>query len=583
MRNEYPRPDKVRKSFISLDEEWNFDFDDENVGHQQQWFSSHKFSKKINVPFCFESKLSGIGDTGYHDYVWYQKTFIKPKLNTDEVLFLNFEGVDYLCEVYINGEMKKSHYGSNGGFSVDITEYLKDGENSLVVFCFDPGKDINIPRGKQDWEESGHAIWYTRTTGIFKPVWMQVVNKKHIKNFFITPNVDTLSLSLDIETTIKVGKILIKVSDKEGAHQDFVLDVKKEKDMYQIFLDKAFVKGRLWNVFEPNLFDIEFSLLDENGRETDNVKSYFGLRKISTKDTYVYINDKKVYQKLVLNQSYFIEGILTAPSIKDLENDIKNMIAMGFNGCRIHQKTEDPYFLYLCDKYGFLIWQECASCYGYTSYNPRRLLNEWIDIVKNNYNHPCIIAYTPLNESWGVEGIPTNKAIQAHAMSLYYLIKSLDQSRLVISNDGWEQCKTDLLTIHNYSHGQENDIPKYNKYVKDLSTRKNILSKDGIGRYIINPGFVDEGQPVLLTEFGGVAFQKDARGKAWGYTTCQNEDDYVKELKRIYSAIAKSNCIRGICYTQLTDVEQEVNGLMTYDRKFKVDPKIIKAINDSLK
>ena len=284
----------------------------------------------------------------------------------------------------------------------------------------------------------------------------------------------------------------------------------------------------------------------------------------------------------MLNQSYFIDGILTPPSIEDIEKDIDYMMEMGFNGCRVHQKTADPYFLYLCDKKGFLIWQECAACYGYNYNNPRRMMNEWIDIVKTNYNHPCIVAYTPLNESWGVEGISFNKEIQAHAMSLYYLIKSLDSTRLVNGNDGWEMCKTDIIGVHNYTHGEKDKPEVYENFKKALKTRESIVKFDNIHRFVINPGFKDENQPILLTEFGGVAFKKDANGKAWGYTTCSDEKDYESELRRIYKAIEKSDCIDGICYTQLTDVEQEVNGLMTYDRRFKIDPKIIKEINDSL-
>ncbi len=203
--------------------------------------------------------------------------------------------------------------------------------------------------------------------------------------------------------------------------------------------------------------------------------------------------------------------------------------------------------------------------------------------MKNNYNHPSIIGYTPLNESWGVEGIPYDKEIQSFALSLYDLIHSLDSTRLVISNDGWEQCKTDLITVHNYCHGKEGDEIAYLAFKKALKTRKNICNYDNIRRFILNPGYEDEGQPIILSEFGGIAFNKDTGdGKAWGYTTCNDEKDYVRELTRIYKAIEESECITGICYTQLTDVEQEVNGLLTFDRRYKVDPKEIRALNDSL-
>lgn len=581
MRNEYPRPDFIRDSFISLCDEWDFDFDDENLGHKQRWFNQHKYSKKINVPFCFESELSGIADTRYHDYVWYHRKLQKIDLRNDERLMLHLEGADYLTEVYLNGMLINKHYGSNAGFIVDLTDYLNKNENYLTIFCFDPGKDRSIPRGKQDWEETGHAIWYTRTTGIYKPVWLQVVNIKHIENFYIKTKLDKFQISVDLESTTSTGNVEFIVNDGYNS-LSFAFELNNKKSTYVFNLPNDFVNDRIWTLNNPFLFNLTIKLSEKN-IVFDEVKTYFGIREVRTENGNVLLNNLPIYQKLVLNQGYYPKGILTAPSIDDLEKDIDYMVAMGFNGCRIHQKTEDPYFLYLCDKKGFLVWQECAENYGYNNYNHRRMLNEWIDIVKNNFNHPSIICYTPLNESWGVEGIPHDKDIQNYALSLYHMIKSLDSTRLVISNDGWEHCKTDLLTVHNYSHGEESDKEKYQRFKKALSSRNNILNFDNINRFIINPGFIDEGQPIILSEFGGVAFKKDTGEKAWGYTVCQDEAEYENDLRRIYKAIEESNCICGICYTQLTDVEQEVNGLMTFDRRFKIDPAIIKEINDSLK
>ncbi len=582
MRNEYPRPLKRRDSFISLNKEWEFAFDDLNVGHKEKWFNNHHYDKKINVPFCFQAKLSGIGDTSFHDHVWYKTKLDHLPLKEDERLLINFMGVDYYCEVYLNGMMIKTHYGAAGMFYADLTDYLSQEDNILVVYCYDPSVDKSIPRGKQDWELIGHAIWYTRTTGIYKPVFLEVVNEKHLENFYLKTDVDNLEVTIDLETNFSSGYANFVVSDSHRAI-NYEMPIKKNKDFYNFKLDENFVNGRLYSYQHPFLFDLKIELYDEGHQLKDVVYSYFGLRKIETRDKKVYINNEYVYQKLVLNQGYNIEGILTYPTIEMMEQDIRYMMEMGFNGCRIHQKVEDQYFLYLCDKMGFIVWQEQGSAYGYTSLNPRRMLNEWIDIVKENYNHPSIIAYTPLNESWGIEGIPNSKIIQAHALSLYYLIKSLDDTRLVISNDGWEHCKTDLITIHNYDHGAKDEQAKQKRFEDLLSTREKILRKENINRYILLPGYLDEGQPILLTEFGGVAYRVQAyNGQDWGYTTSANLDEYKADLKRIYLAISKSQCIEGICYTQFSDVEQEINGLMTYDRKYKVDPKYIKELNDSL-
>lgn len=582
MRNEYPRPDFKGESFYSLNGQWDFDFDDSNVGLKQHWFLNHTYSKKIEVPFCFQSELSGIHDTSFHDYMWYHRTFTKPEMKEDERLLIHFEGVDYLAVAYINGLKADSHIGSNGGFTIDATDYLKDDENDLVVYCYDPSTDRSIPRGKQDWEEKSHAIFYTRTSGIYKSVWMEVVNEKRISSHYLTTTLDKYTLRFDVKLTTDEGSLTFVITN-DNDRKEYTFNVDKKKKQYVISLPDDFVNERIWSVEHPFLFDLKLILKDKDGKTVHTISSYFGFREVGTKDGYVTVNQAPVYLKLVLNQGYYPGGLLTAKSVEDMENDIKMMKEMGFNGCRIHQKAEDPYFLYLCDKMGFYLFQECASNYGYDKDSPRRLLNEWIDIVKNNYNHPSIIGYTPLNESWGVEGIPYDKEIQSFALSLYDLIHSLDSTRLVISNDGWEQCKTDLITVHNYCHGKEGDEIAYLAFKKALKTRKNICNYDNIRRFILNPGYEDEGQPIILSEFGGIAFNKDTGdGKAWGYTTCNDEKDYVRELTRIYKAIEESECIVGICYTQLTDVEQEVNGLLTFDRRYKVDPKEIRALNDTL-
>ncbi len=582
MRNEYPRPDFKGESFYSLNGQWDFDFDDFNVGTKEHWFLNHSYSHKIEVPFCFQSELSGIHDTSFHDYMWYHRTFTKPEMKDDERLLIHFEGVDYLAICYVNGFKVGEHTGSNGGFVLDVTDYIKEGENDLVLSCFDPSQDRSIPRGKQDWEEKSHAIFYTRTSGIYKSVWMEVVNEKRISSFYLTTTLDKYTLRFDVKLTTDEGTLSFLIKN-DNDEKEFTFNVDKKKKQFVISLPNDFVNERIWSFEHPFLFDLTMTLKDKDGKVTHKVSSYFGFREVGTKDGYVTINQAPVYLKLVLNQGYYPKGLLTAKSIEEMENDIKMMKEMGFNGCRIHQKCEDPYFLYLADKMGFYVFQECASNYGYDKDSPRRMLNEWIDIIKNNYNHPSIIGYTPLNESWGVEGIPYDKEIQSFALSLYDLIHSLDSTRLVVSNDGWEQCKSDLITVHNYGHGKEGDEETYLGFKKALKTRKSILNYDNIRRFILNPGYEDEGQPILLSEFGGIAFNKDTGdGNAWGYTTCKDEKDYVKELTRIYKAIEESDCIVGICYTQLTDVEQEVNGLLTFDRQYKVDPKEIRALNDKL-
>jgi hypothetical protein len=282
----------------------------------------------------------------------------------------------------------------------------------------------------------------------------------------------------------------------------------------------------------------------------------------------------------VLDQGYFEKGILTAPSDEDLVNDILLSKEMGFNGCRKHQVVSEPRFLFHADKLGYIVWGEMANAANYNYDYVTRITNEWMEIVKRDYNHPSIVAWVPLNESWGVPNIAYSTYEQNHSLALYHLTKSLDKTRFVISNDGWEMTKTDICAIHNYNHGSVDELEKQKAYEKSLKTKDDLLTYIPAGRNIYVKGFIHEGEPFMLTEFGGIAFVNGDNG--WGYTKVANQDDFIKEYERMILAIGRSESLVGFCYTQLTDVYQEKNGLLTFDRKFKIDPKTVKKINNML-
>lgn len=293
----------------------------------------------------------------------------------------------------------------------------------------------------------------------------------------------------------------------------------------------------------------------------------------------VYLNNRPYYQKLVLDQGYWPNALITAPSDEDFKRDIELAKAMGFNGCRKHQKVEDKRFLYWADKLGYLVWGEMANSAEYSEEYVRRINKEWVDIVNRDYNHPSIVAWVPLNESWGIKDVGRDKKQQSHSASMYYLTHSLDSTRLVISNDGWELTKTDICAVHNYNHGHHSEVDKYEYFKKSLSTKEEVLKSQPAGRTIYSNGYKNEGEPIILTEFGGIAYDK-SNPNGWGYTVASSEEEFIDDYKRIIDAVYASDIIYGMCYTQLTDVEQEVNGLLTYDRKEKVNLEKIKEIND---
>jgi len=586
-RNEYPRPQFVRKEWQNLNGAWQFDFDDADVGVKEKWFRpDRKLSRLIEVPFAYQSKLSGIHDPSFHDWVWYKRDFkVDPGWKGKRVL-LHFGAVDYRAWVYVNGQYAGMHEGGHTPFHFDITDLLTWDEEQVAVRVEDPSTDETIPRGKQFWLEKPDAIWYTPTTGIWQTVWLEAVSDARLARVKFQPDLDRGDVIAEFETTRAAagGTLDVEISFKGTTVVADRIAIREPyaKRSYHlvnrnIFRTAVHHDGWTWTPENPNLFDVKLTLR-QDGRAVDEVETYFGMRKIHTERGMVYLNNKPYYQKLVLDQGYWPDGLLTAPSDDDLKRDIELAKAMGFNGCRKHQKVEDPRFLYWADRLGFLVWGECASAASFSADAAARLTREWIEIVERDFNHPCIVAWVPLNESWGVPDIRSSRQQQHHSLALYSLIHSLDPTRLVVSNDGWELTKTDICAVHNYNHGQPDEPDKYEYFKASLSTKEEILRSQPGRRAIYANGFEHEGEPILLTEFGGIAYRiSDEQG--WGYTTAGSEEEFVREYRRIMEAVYASKVLHGFCYTQLTDVEQEVNGLLTYDRRPKCDPEQIRRIN----
>jgi len=577
-RPDYPRPQFVRAEWLNLNGEWEFAFDDADVGERERWFAGgHAFSRRIQVPFCYQSKRSGIGDTTFHDVVWYRRTLPLPAGTSGKRIVLHFGAVDYLARVWVNGHLVKEHEGGHTPFSVEITDVLRDGENEIVVRAQDFHRDLTLPRGKQYWKEQSESIWYTGTTGIWQTVWLEALPAIYLDRVKYTPDID--ANVIDIRAFVngwEAGRdirlrVQIQFAGELVTEDTFRLLAPEERRGFALrdFNDHGL--GRWWTPETPHLYDVAFTLLVD-GVETDQVTSYFGMRKIAVQNGRVCLNNRPYTMKLVLDQGYFPDGLLTPPSDEDIRRDVELTKAMGFNGARKHQKVEDPRYLYWCDKLGLLVWGEMANACDYSETAVRRIVSEWQEVIERDYNHPCIVAWVPLNESWGVPHILVNPLEQQHALTMYHLTKSLDSTRLVLSNDGWEHVKSDLCTIHDYEWRREVLEERYR-------TVESAVAAMPARRHICVPGFPYGGEPILVTEFGGISFRK-SEWAGWGYSGAENEQDFLERLCAVIHPLLASPVVQGYCYTQLTDVEQEINGLLTYDRQPKLPVEVIRQINE---
>lgn len=565
-RGEYPRPQFVRDLWMSLNGEWDFSFE------------SSEFDLKIQVPYAYQSRLSGIGSDRICDVVWYRKSFTLPEEMSGKKILLHFGAVDYLCKVWVNGQYMTSHEGGHIGFETEITGALKEGENTVTVMAQDRMADLEMPRGKQFWEKESAGIFYTRTTGIWQSVWLEAVEEGYLDHVYITPDFDHMKAEFQYEIKGAKRACLKTQVSFEGCELAAVtVDAEREEGSFSILLDQQilskwnFQEDMAWSPENPRLFDVTYTLLLD-GKAVDKVTSYFGMRKISVENGRLLLNNRPYYQKLLLDQGYWRDSLLTAPADEDFVKDIELAKAMGFNGVRKHQKIEDPRFLYHADKMGFLVWGEIAAAYVYSRKYVKRITTEWMDEILRDYNHPCIVAWTPLNESWGVPNIKDNIEQQSHSAAMIYLTKSLDATRPVISNDGWEHTCTDLLTIHDYEWRRDVLEKRY-------SSLENILQSCPSGRPPFANGWEYKGQPILVTEFGGISYQKGEK-EGWGYSNAVSDDDFARRYNDVISPLLDSPCVQGFCYTELTDVEQEINGLLTYDREPKIPVEVIKKINE---
>lgn len=555
-RPEFPRPDFVRNEWQSLNGTWKFSFDEP------------VYDRTITVPFCYQSPMSTIGETEDHDVVWYCREFnVESERLNGKRLLIKFGAVDTQASVWINGVYAGGHTGGNTSFEIDITELVKDGSNEVTVKAADY-KNSDKPRGKQTWTGERFGCWYTPTTGIWQSVWLEYVGASYLKRVKVTPRLKDLTalcevfVSCDEEVEAEItaylenGRVFLcrqTIPCRHGYGKTSLA-----------FPDYDIRRGDLlWTPEEPNLITLTVKVTGKRGC-VDEVETYFGLRSIECENGIISLNGSPYYQRLILDQGYWPESILTPPSDEAIQEDIRLIKEMGFNGARKHQKIEDPRFYYWADKMGLLVWGELPSAYEFNDNAIEASSRELIEFVERDYNHPCIVTWVPVNESWGVRSIRENLQQQNYCRMLTYLLKAMDPVRLVSSNDGWEQISdTDICALHDYAL-----FPETEKKYDDM---EKIVKTYCESRYLFAEGNSYQGQPVILTEYGGIAFEEEGEESSWGYYgRVKGEEQFFERLEPITEFLICSGHFSGFCYTQLTDVMQEVNGLLTEDRKPKV-------------
>jgi beta-galactosidase/beta-glucuronidase len=574
----YPRPMLRRAGWTSLNGAWEFALDaDSRWWHpvEVEWQGS------IEVPFAPETARSGIGETGFIRACWYRRRVRPPRLGPDERLLLHFGAVDHIATVWVDGAQVAVHEGGYTPFWIDVTLLVRgDRPLEIVVRAADDPEDLAKPRGKQDWLREPHSIWYPRTTGIWQTVWMEVVPAVWIGQLRWTSNL--ARWEIEVSATIfghwRPGlRLRLRLSAGPQALADDLYVLTHAEVFRRIGLaDPGIDDARnalLWSPEHPALIDARVELLGEDGAVIDAVDSYTAIRTIDTAGDQILLNGRPIRLRMVLDQGYWPASGMTAPDDAALRRDVELAKAMGFNGVRKHQKLEDPRYLHWADRLGLLVWGEMPSAYRFTRESVQRLTVEWTAAIERDISHPCIVAWVPFNESWGVPNLPDNPAERHYVQALYHLTKTLDPTRPVVGNDGWESVATDIIGIHDY----EVDPARIDARYQAPDIRANLRTQRFGGRILIIPGHHNCDHPLVLTEFGGIALSSDAA--TWGYARADGPQQLERRLRALFAAVRQQDILAGYCYTQFADTYQEANGLLFADRTPKLPLERIAALH----
>jgi beta-galactosidase/beta-glucuronidase len=582
-RPEYPRPQFVREQWLNLNGEWEFAFDDANEGLQGGWCDGRKLRGRIVVPFAYQTELSGINDKSIHECVWYARSFAVPDDWHGRDLLLNFGAVDYSSTIWVNGQEVGHNQGGHVPFQFDIAPYVKAGVNRLTLRVEDK-QDAQQPRGKQSVTGIPHEIDYFCTTGIWQTVWLEPVPSLRIEELRVIGHAQRSVVEIIVYLHAPAAAWRIEVDVTETGRLVTRGEARTAIATGHVILSIPYAK--LWSPESPHLYDLHVRLYDD-GKLRDAVNSYFGLRGIELRDGKFLLNGSSIYLQMVLDQGYWPQSYLTAPSDEALQTDIGWAKALGFNGVRKHQKIEDPRWLYWCDRLGMIVWEEMPNAREWSLAAEEKLSAEWERAVRRDYNHPCIVAWVPVNESMGFPKLSQEDAGQyAFIERMVRTTRRLDATRPVIDNDGWQHTDiTDVCAIHDYSPSAAVLTRRYEQTLADGALPLTAWN----GERLFARGSKYRGQPIVLSEVGGfLAIPADVppeeRDRLYTYyASFERPEELLEKYRDLMKGIAQLTFLAGFCYTQLTDIEQEINGLLTYDRQPKVPVEAIAEIHRSFR
>jgi beta-galactosidase/beta-glucuronidase len=568
----YPRPQLRRAEWYSLNGPWGCALDVSGISSAPQ---DVVFDSQIEVPYAPETQRSGIHFEGFLRACWYRRSFLLEPIADNQRVILHFGAVDYRAKVWIDASLAYEHEGGYTPFEIDATEFLDPGsEHEIIVRAEDDPLDLSKPRGKQDWQLTPHAIWYPRTTGIWQTVWLEIVPATRIASLRWTPNLERWEVFIDARLNTQ-GRTDLRLSVKLQAGDVLLAD-----DTYRVvagevhrriaFSDPGIDDSRnelLWSPERPCLIDADVSVWGARGELIDSVRSYAALRTIAVQGDRLVLNGRPATLRMVLDQGYWPDTGMTADDAA-LRRDVELAKRMGFNGVRKHQKIENPRYLYWADKLGLFVWSEMPSAYRYTPESIQRVTHEWLAVLRRDVSHPCIIAWVPFNESWGVPNLPDSRAERHYVQALYHLTKTFDPSRPVVGNDGWESVATDMIGIHDYDADVERLARRY--HAERPRLRLFNHERPGGRMLAVDSSSGDLELPIVLSEFGGIAL---AAADTWGYSTCRDASELRARYLRLMAAIHQLELLAGFCYTQFADTYQEANGLLFANRepKFPID------------
>lgn len=567
-RPEYPRPQFVRQDWLNLNGIWEFEIDAGNSGRERLRHQAGHLSGRIVVPFCPESRLSGIANTDFMPAVWYRRDVDIPEAWRGSTVLLHFGAADYDTEVWVNGTSVGRHRGGYTPFVFDISAALRDSGNSVTVCCLDDVRGRRQPKGKQAHLYHSNACDYTRTTGIWQTVWLECVPSAYIASARLIP--DPENACVHVEATVAgpaSGSRLSASARLDG--QDVgrgEVTVAGTAAVIRIPLEQV----HRWQPGSPVLYDLRLELSAGDGQE-DALDCYFGMRSISWDGLSINLNGTPLFQRLVLDQGYYPDGIYTAPSDDDLRRDIEISMELGFNGARMHQRVFEPRYLYWADKLGYLLWGEYAS-WGLDITESQGLeifLPEWLEALDRDFSSPAVVGWCPFNETGDHHGKHHNDAV---LRQIYRITKRLDPRRPVIDTSGNDHVETDIFDVHDYDQDTRSFAAKFAPMVDGGDDDVYVTFADR-QRY--------DGQPYFVSEYGGIWWDPQATvGNGWGYgNRPASEQEFLDRYRGLTDTLLDNPRICAFCYTQLYDIEQEVNGLYTYDRQPKFDPRLIRAIN----